>query len=93
MATRYGTDRIDAQWQAKSPGWRPKEYGGEREMLYDILDGQEDIECLLACRWGDSRSWEWVWRMVVGDSKMQEIITRGLTMMASPWQPADESFS
>ena len=66
MATRYGTDRIDAQWQAQSPGWRPKEYGGEREMLYDILDGQEDIECLLACRWGDNRSWEWVWHRVVG---------------------------
>ncbi len=52
MATQYKVDRIDAQWQAKSPGWQPKEYSGEREMLYEILDDQEDIECLLACRWG-----------------------------------------
>ncbi len=52
MATQYKIDRIDAQWQAKSPGWRLKKYSGEREMLYDILDDQEDIECLLACRWG-----------------------------------------
>ena len=67
MPTRYETERIDAQWRAKSPGWRAKEYGDEREMLYDILDGQEDIECLLACRWGDNRSWEWVGNRVVGE--------------------------
>ncbi len=66
MATRYETGRIDAQWQVKSPGWRPKEHSSEREMLYDILEGQEDIECLLACRWGDTRSWQWVGNMVVG---------------------------
>ena len=60
MATLYQTQRIDAQWQAKSPGWRPKEHSGEREMLYDVLDDQEDIECLLACRWGDNHAWEWV---------------------------------
>jgi hypothetical protein len=65
MATQYNIDRIDAQWQAKSPGWRPKEYSGEREMLYDILDDQEDIECLLACRWGDNHSWAWVGNTVV----------------------------
>ena len=65
MATQYKVNRIDAQWQAKSPGWRPKEYSGEREMLYDILDDQEDIECLLACRWGDNHSWAWVGSMVV----------------------------
>ena len=66
MATKYEIDRIDAQWQTKSPGWRPREYFGEREMLHDILDDQEDIECLLACRWGDKQSWAWVGNMVVG---------------------------
>ena len=75
MAARYETGRIDAQWQAKSPGWRPKEHGGERQMLYDILEDQEDIECLLACRWGDSRSWEWVENMVVhtGGGRVQNV--------------------
>ena len=58
MPTQYVIDRIDTQWRAKSPGWRAKEHGGQREMLYDILEDQEDIECLLACRWGDNRSWE-----------------------------------
>ena len=69
MATQYKVDRINAQWQAKSPGWRPKEYSGEREMLYDILDDQEDIECLLACRWGDNDSWVWVGSMVVATTQ------------------------
>ena len=65
MATQYEIDRIDAQWQTKSPGWRPREYIGEREMLYDILDDQEDIKCLLACRWGDNHAWAWVGNIVV----------------------------
>ena len=65
MATQYEIDRIDAQWQTKSPGWRPREHIGEREMLYEILDDQEDIECLLACRWGDNHAWEWVGNIVV----------------------------
>ena len=69
MATQYKIDWIDAQWQAKSPGWRQKEYSGEREMLYDISDDQEDIECLLACRWGDNHSWAWVGSMVVASAQ------------------------
>ena len=69
MATQYEINRIDAQWHAKSPGWRPREYSGEREMLYDILEDQEDIECLLACRWGNSHSWAWVGNMVVGSGR------------------------
>ena len=75
MATQYETDRIDAQWQAKFPGWRPKEYSGKREMLDDILDHQEDIECLLACRWGDNHSWAWVGNMVVpsGGGRVQNV--------------------
>ena len=75
MATQYEIDRIDAQWQAKSPGWRLREYSGEREMLYDILDDQEDIECLLACRWGDNHSWAWVGNMVMasGGGSIQNV--------------------
>ena len=73
MATQYEIDRIDVQWHAKSPGWRPREYSGEREMLYDILDDQEDIECLLACRWGNNHSWAWVGNVVVGSRECRHI--------------------
>ena len=75
MATQYEIDRIDAQWQTKSLGWRPREYIGEREMLYDILDDQEDIECLLACRWGDNHAWAWVGNMNVhsGGGRIQNV--------------------
>ena len=74
MTTQYDIDRIDAQWHAKSPGWRPRAYSGEREMLYDILDDQEDIECLLACRWGDKHAWAWVGNIVVpGGGSVQNV--------------------
>lgn len=75
MPTQYVIDRIDTQWRATSPGWRAKEHVGEREMLYDILEDQEDIECLLACRWGDSRSWEWVENIAVhtGRGRVQNV--------------------
>ena len=39
---------IDAQWQALQPGWGAKKHRREREKLYGVLDGDENIEGLLA---------------------------------------------
>ena len=51
MPSREEKSRIDAQWQHLQPGWGPKEYHGERQMLYDNLDEGESIERLWSCGW------------------------------------------
>ena len=49
MPSREEKSRIDAQWQHLQPGWAPKDYEGERKMLYDLLDPGEEIELLHPC--------------------------------------------
>jgi hypothetical protein len=40
--------KIDARWNAIKPKkWRENFHGGERQMLYDILDDDEDIDNLI----------------------------------------------
>ena len=52
MPKKETVNRIDGEWQARQPGWGLKEHGGEREMLYDVLDHDESIESLVGCVWG-----------------------------------------
>ena len=61
MPSREEKSRIDAQWQHLQPGWGPKDYEGERKMLYDLLDPGEEVELLHPCSfvtknvaWGSS---------------------------------------
>ena len=55
MPSREEKDRIDEQWQGLQPGWDPKDYEGERRMLYDLLEPGEDLGLLHPCAfeaWG-----------------------------------------
>ena len=45
-------ERIDAQWQDRSPMPDLKKYDSARKELHDILDDDEEIEYWLAGRWG-----------------------------------------
>ena len=49
MPSKEERSRIDAQWQRLQPGWGPKDYEGERTMLYDLLEPGEDIGLLHRC--------------------------------------------
>jgi hypothetical protein len=51
MATQDKKRRIDAQWQAQSVGWDSNHHSGEREMLYDILEDDENIKQLMAAQY------------------------------------------
>ncbi|MDE2900426.1 MAG: PH domain-containing protein [Chloroflexota bacterium] len=49
MRSPAQTRSIDNQWYTLQPAWGLKDYEGEREMLYDLLDPGEDIELLHPC--------------------------------------------
>ncbi len=51
MASREKKRRIDTQWQTLQPSWDKKDYDGERKMLHDTLDDDENIERLSASGW------------------------------------------
>ena len=51
MASREKQRRIDSQWQTLQPSWGKKDYDGERKMLHDTLDDDENIERLSSCGW------------------------------------------
>ena len=51
MASRGKQRRIDAQWQTLQPSWGKKDYDGERKMLHDMLDDDENIERLSVGGW------------------------------------------
>ncbi len=56
MGMQDKRSRIDAQWQALQPGWGDKDYDGERRLLHDTLDDDENID----------RLWAGGWNMLVG---------------------------
>ena len=41
------------QWQEWSPKWLRDKYRGEHEMLYEMLEADETIECIFAAYWGN----------------------------------------
>ena len=51
MASRDKQRRIDTQWQTLQPSWDKKDYDGERKMLHDTLDDDENIERLSPSGW------------------------------------------
>ena len=45
--------RINDQWEAVRPRqWGTNKHNGERQMLYDLIDAGEDIECLIGGQFG-----------------------------------------
>ena len=56
MAMQDKRSRIDAEWQALQPGWGNNDYEGERKLLHDTLDDDENID----------RLWAGGWKMLVG---------------------------
>ena len=51
MASRDKRRRIDTQWQTLQPSWDKKDYDGERKMVHDTLDDDENIERLSPSSW------------------------------------------
>ena len=51
MASREKQRRIDSQWQTLQPSWSKKDYDGERKILHDTLDNDENVERLSAGGW------------------------------------------
>ena len=62
MAMQDKRSRIDAQWQALQPGWGNKDYDGERNLLHDTLDDDENID----------RLWAGGWKMLVGRQEVEQ---------------------
>ena len=62
MAMQDKRSRIDAQWQALQPGWGNKDYEGERKLLHDTLDDDENID----------RLWAGGWKMLVGRQEVHK---------------------
>ena len=52
MAMQNKQSMIDARCKELQPGWGPKEYDGELQMLYNALNDDESIESLMGCVWG-----------------------------------------
>ena len=52
MAMQNKQSMIDARCKELQPGWGPKEYDGELQMLYNALNDDESIESLVGCVWG-----------------------------------------
>ena len=62
MGIQDKRSRIDAQWQALQPGWGNKDYDGERKLLHDTLDDDENID----------RLWAGGWKMLVGRQEVHK---------------------
>ena len=62
MGMQAKRSRIDAQWQALQPGWGNKDYDGERKLLHDTLDDDENID----------RLWAGGWKMLVGRQEVDK---------------------
>ena len=62
MAMQDKRSRIDAQWQALQPGWGNKDYDGERKLLHDTLDDDENID----------RLWAGGWKVLVGRQEVEK---------------------
>ena len=41
------SDRIDEEWRQVNPGWGMNRNKGERQMLYDLIESNEQLECVI----------------------------------------------
>ena len=52
MATKELRNLVDAQWRQHASAWGQENHDRERKIIYDHLDGNENILGLVGCTWG-----------------------------------------